>query len=566
MPAHDLVLHSGRVVTLDQSSHIAEALALRDGRIVAVGSSAEVSRDEGPATRSVDLAGRTVVPGFFDAHAHMDREGLKARGGIRLQGLNSVAAILEAVREAAAHTPPGEWIVTMPMERARENHLDRFVSHPEEIVERRFPTRHDLDVVAPDHPVYVRSVWGWWSRPPFPSVVNSRALEIAGITRDTPAPYRTEIVKDETGEPTGVLIEQNRAPILEYTLLNCVPRFTYEDRVAAVRMGAALYSAAGTTSVYEGHGLTPNLIHAYRRINEDGDLTVRLHTTLSVPTAMLSDSRIEDHFAQWAELIGGRGSGDDAFRCEGLTLDLGDPEIAKIVARAYPYEQWSGHFYQSIPHERLVEIGTIAARLGIRIACLVCYELEAVLRAYEEIDRRVPIRDKRWIIVHLISATDEQFRRIKELGLVVTVTPNFMYEAGTRFGLAELGDQGTPIADLLDRDIPVALSSDNVPVSMLWAMWEALARWDDDSKSRLGPSHLSREQALRLICESGHRIGRNEDRLGTLEVGKMADLVVLDGDPLSCEEDAIKDIPVLQTYLGGRKVHDTAGEASGRPA
>lgn len=551
---HDLILHNGHVITLDPSSRIVEGLAVKAGKIVAVGASAEVRQGEGPNTECIDLEGKTCVPGFFDAHAHMDREGLKSQGGIRIKGQDSIKDIIDVVAKAASHTPTGEWIITMPMELSRENHLDRYISSETQLKEGRYPTRHDLDVVAPKHPVYIRSVWGWWSKPPFPSVANTLALELAGVTRDTQSPYRTEIMKDKLGDPTGVFIEHNRAPILEYTLLSCVPRFTYEDRVASARMGSAAYAAAGTTSVYEGHGLTPNLINAYQRAYKEDHLSVRVHATLSIPTAMLGNTRIQNHLNQWSIINRDCGSGDNHFRCEGLTLDLGDPEIAKIIARSYPYEQWSGHFYQSIPYTRLVEIGTMAAQLDIRVACLVCYELEEVLCAFEEINKIVPIWDKRWVLVHLVSATNEQLIRIKELGLVVTVTPNFMYEASTRFGLDELGHQGTPIAALVDNSIPVALSSDNVPVSMLWSMWEALARWDNDSKSKLGPSNLSREQALKLICQSGHIIGWNEDNFGSLEIGKVGDIVILDEDPLSCDEEIIKEIKIHQTFVDGQSV------------
>jgi predicted amidohydrolase YtcJ len=250
------------------------------------------------------------------------------------------------------------------------------------------------------------------------------------------------------------------------------------------------------------------------------------------------------------------------FRAQGICVDVGDPHVAALIGQHYPYEQWAGHFYQSLTHERFVEIGVIAARLGLRLNCLVCYDLERVLRAYEAINQQVTIRDQRWVIIHVIDATPDQLRRIKELGLFATVTPNFMFMASDRFGLDKLRDRGVPIRQLLDTGIPMALSTDNVPYSMLFTMWEALTRWDDDSKSRLGKSNLSREEALRLSVQTGHMLDWNEERFGSIEAGKVADLVVLGDDPLTCDEDHIKDISVDVTIVGGKIVHEAKASKS----
>jgi predicted amidohydrolase YtcJ len=557
-----LILHGGRVITLDRASTVTEAVAVRDGRIAAVGASAALLRDAGSATRRVDLQGRSVVPGFFDAHPHLDREGLKARGGHSIAGLASVAEIVEVVRRAAGRAAPGEWIVLMPMGTPP---LD-YVSRPADLREGRFPTRHDLDAAAPRNPVYIRAVWGWWSHRPFPSVASSLALERAGITRDTPAPYNVEIVRDTRGEPTGVFLERNYAPVLEYTLFRDVPRFTAEDRAEGVRRSVALYSAAGTTAGYEGHGLSPAVIRAYREVHARGALGVRLHAPLSVPTAALDDRALADLLHHFAGLASGRGLGDDILRVEGITLDAADPRVAALIATGYPYEQWAGHFYQALSFDRFVQLGALAARLGLRVSCLVCYDLEFVLCAYEAIDREVPIRDRRWVAIHVVAATPDQIRRMKTLGLIATVTPGFMYMASDRFGLDRLGPRGTPIRELLDAGVPVALSTDNVPPSMIWALWEALARWDQDSGTRLGESRLGREEALRLAVQTGHLLTWSEDRRGSLEAGKDADLVVLAEDPLACPEDRLRDLAPDLTVMGGRVVHERAAAPGVSPS
>jgi predicted amidohydrolase YtcJ len=552
--APDLILYNGRVHTLDAESRTVEALAVAGGFITAAGTSAALVALRGAGTRVIDLEGRAVVPGFFDAHPHLDRMGLRDLCGVKIAHCRSVAGICDAVREAAAHTPPGEWIVTLPMGAPPED----YVFEAGQLEEGRFPDRHDLDRAAPDNPVYVRSPWGWWSRLPLPSVANSRALALAGVTRDTQAPHKVEIVRDEAGEPTGLFLERNWAPILEYTLFECVPRFTYEDRYDGLRYASQAASAAGITAAFEGHGVTPQMIDAYRRLEAAGELTLRMQLPLSVPSAAFGDRKVEELLAHWAPRLAGRGADAGAaglLREEGLCLDVADPQTAKIIARGYPYEQWAGHFYQSLPHARLVALGLAAARLGLRVCTLVCYELERVLCAFEEIDAQVPIRDRRWVAVHVTEATPQQVARIKALGLVATVTPNFMYMAKDRFNLQALGERGTPIRQLLDAGVPVALSTDGVPHSMLFAMWEALARWDNDGKQMLGKSGLTREEALRLATTVGHYLTWDEDRRGPLAPGMAADFVVLGEDPLACKLDRIRHIEVARTFVAGREVY-----------
>src|SRR5207247_4382855 len=282
----DLILHSGKIIMLDGGSRLALAIAVRSCQVVAVGYDAALLKDAAPTTQLIDLEGRSVLPGFFDAHPHADREGLKARGGIPIAGLHSVADIVDVVKRAAQTTPVGEWIVLMPMGEPPHE----YISRPEQLADGYFPTRHDLDAVAPDHAVYIRAVWGWWSRRPFPSVANSLALRRAGVTRDTPAPHNVEIVKDARGEATGVFLAKNIFSVLEYTLLRDLPRFKYSDRVESVRLGARAYVAAGTTSLYEGHGLTPTVIRAYRENAERGALPLRMHTPVSMPSAAFDDT------------------------------------------------------------------------------------------------------------------------------------------------------------------------------------------------------------------------------------------------------------------------------------
>jgi len=552
MSDSDLLLDNATVITLDRASHVAEAIQVRNGVIVAVGESAALAHNVPPATRRIDLGGKTVVPGFCDAHPHMDREGLRARGGIPIGGLRSIADIAAVVARAVRSVPPDEWIILMPL----GNPPHDYFSRPDQITEGRFPNRYDLDAVAPNNPVYIRSVWGYWSVRPFPSVANSMALKRVGITRTTTPPHNVEILHDTQGEPTGVFLERNYAPILEYTLFRELPRFTQDDRVESARLGVKAYNAVGTTAAYEGHGLSPALIRAYREIHHRGELTIRTHTPLSVPSAVFADGALVDLFYHYAGVASDHGVGDDMFRFEGINLGgRADPDLAAIVASGYPYEQWAGHFYQAMDPARFVHLGIEAARLGLRVNCLASRDLDYTLSGYEAIDREVPIKDRRWVVIHVNEATPEQLRRMRRLGVIATAIPGFIYLAGDRYGIDQLRERGVPLRNLLDSGVPIALGTDGVPISMLWTMWEALKRWHAASGTSLGDSRLSREEALRMSVQTGHRLTWSEDQRGSLEVGKQADLVVLDENPLTCPLDNIKDLTVELTMVAGKVVY-----------
>jgi predicted amidohydrolase YtcJ len=551
MLSPDLILHSGKVITLDRGSRTAQALAVQAGLISAVGQDGDILKHAGPSTQMIDLKGATLLPGFFDAHPHADREGLKARGGIPIAGLRSIADIVKVVRQAAQSTPPGSWIVLMPMGEPPHE----YVSRPDQLKDGRFPTRLDLDAAAPDHPVYIRAVWGWWSRRPFPSVANTLALKRAGVNRDTAGPPNVEILKDVDGEPTGVFLERNYSPILEYTIFRDLPRFTYADHLEGVRLGALAYASAGTTSLYEGHGLTPTLLQAYRENVERGTLPIRMHTPVSMPSAAFDDKQLFDLFYHYAGVVGGRGHGDSRFRIEGINLGgIADATVAEIIASSYPYEQWAGHFYQAMTHERFVKLGIEDARLGMRVNCVVSRNIEYALNVFEAINREISISERRWVMIHVNQATEEQVRRMKSLGVIATVVPGFLWMAGDRYGLDQLGSEGIPIRRLIDAGVPVALSTDGVPYSMLWTAWQALARWDEGSQRQVGESGLTREEALRMSVQTGHLLTWGENQYGSLEVGKVADMVILDEDPLTCELTRLKDIRVERTFVGGEEI------------
>ena len=552
----DLLLYNGRIITLDDSSRVSEAVAVRGSKILAVGEDDYLKKNVPPETRRIDLQGRTVLPGFFDTHPHMDREGLKTLGGESLAGADSVSAIVERVGEAARKARPGEWIVFMPMGAGPFG----YVNDASMLREGRFPNRHDLDHVAPDNPVYIRNVWGWWSRPPFPAVANSEAMRRCGITAATANPYNIEILRDGNGNPTGVFLETNRTPLLEFTLFRNVPRFTYEDQLESVRIGSEIYSALGTTSAYETHGLTLALLRAYREIDERGELKVRMSAPLSLPSSAMCRRDLSKLLRQWAPLAGEGGQPAGNFRVSGVTLDHANPKVAAPIAQDYPYVQWAGHFYQALTKQEFVEIGIEAAKQKLRLHFLIVdmppyYSVDNTLDMLEQIDRQAPIRDLRCVGFHMIRATPLQIRRIRDLGLVVTFSPAFIYTQTAALHLDKLGQTAFPIRAVLDAGIPVVLGTDNVPPSMPFTAWAALERWDEIGQRRLGESHLTREEVLRMSCQAPHYLNREEDTRGRIAAGMAAELAVFDADPLTCDIKQLAELKPAMTMVDGRIVH-----------
>jgi predicted amidohydrolase YtcJ len=550
--AADLVLVNGRVLTFDSGRPQATALAVAGGRIAAVGDAADVKRHRDRRTEVVDLRGATVVPGLVDVHAHLDREGLKSLYP-SLARCRSIGDIQMVVRRQAARTPKGLWVVTMPVG------SPPFYQDPTGgLAEKRWPTRRDLDVAAPDHPVYIRGIWGYWNKPPVYSIASSRALARAGVTRDTEPPPGVEIVKDAAGEPTGVFVEHNAIQVLEFTLMRDVPRFTHEDRLRALGASQRAYAARGVTAVYEGHGIAPEVLTVYREARECGAL--RLRATLAVsPTwdgPVAGATGLRD-VAAWGS---GRGPGDDRLRVAGICLHYGgDPSVARILYEAQPYTGWAGFVESANTREAYTLQATLAARLGVRVNTLVTRCLPEVLDVWEEIAARHPIRGQRWVLVHLNAATPAQLARIRRLGAVATTNPiSYLYRSASdevgRLGGA--ADELLPHLSLLRRRIPFGIATDNKPADPWVAFAAVVARRDMRTGMVVGPGErLSRAQALAALTRGGAWVTFAERERGRLVPGWTADLAVLEHDPLTAPLETLVGQTARLTVVGGEIVH-----------
>ena len=552
MTTADLVLTGGKILTLDRHSRIVQALAVRGGRIAALGRESEIASLIGPDTRRLDLRGRLAVPGLIDGHAHMDREGLKLRWP-SLAAARSIDDILEIVEAEVRRTPHGEWIVTMPI-----GEPPMYEGVPGNLAENRWPTRHDLDRVAPDHPVYIRAIWGHWRNTlPLVSIANTKALERAGIGRDTrpPAPS-IEIERDAQGDPTGVLVEQTYKPLVEHTLMAVAPRFTLEDRVAGLAESMRIYNRCGTTSVFEGHGISSEVLAAYQALRERGRPSVRAHLLWSPAWPSADAAPVLDLVRSWGAWLSRRGLGDEYLRVGGLYTESDYSEENRLRAATSPQTGWAGFSYQAaLPEDVMVEMMIEAARNHIRVGSFT----PNILDLYERVNRAVPIADRRWVIEHIGVYGPDEIRRIRDLGLVLTAyTGRYIWKDGAMLA-QRLGPAGAsriaPLRALLEAGVHVALSTDNVPPSLFDAIHHAVTRKPRGASEPVGPDQcLSREEALACASREGAYLTFEEDDKGTLELGKLADIAVLDQDALTAPEDALPDIRADLVIVGGEVV------------
>jgi len=559
--AADVLFVHGRILTMDPADSVQEAVAVRGQRVQALGRDADIRALAGPSTRVIDLRGKTVIPGIVDAHAHMDREGLKnLHPG--LQGVRSIADILAVIRREAAGRSPGEWVVTMPV-----GDRPNYIGIPGSLAERRYPNRRDLDAVAPDHPVYIRGIWPAWNVPPSVSVANSRALELAGVTRETRSPDPSVVIeRDAAGEPTGVFVDHNGYPIVEHTLMRVVPRFTPADRVRALRESMRLYNGVGTTSVCESHGVAEEVVRAYKVLWDAEQMTVRARLVLSPAWTPVSDAAAE--IARLAPLFAGPGFGDDMLRVGGVFIQLGgEAHVARACEAALPFTGWAGFVVTHNPPSRFRDLVELAAQHEIRVYTVAPAkdELEEVLDAFEAVSKQHRIAGRRWALVHARDVDTDQLVRLVRLGVVCETIPlTHLWLRGARYvGDPRQAARAVPHVDFLRSGLPFSLGTDNKPYNPFHTLWAAVTRQERESGTCVGPEQrLTRQEALRAFTMGGAFFAGEEAVKGSLEPGKLADLAVLSANPLEGSDDDLRDLRAHLTMVGGRVVHDDGGIAS----
>jgi hypothetical protein len=537
--AADKIFINGTVVTMDAAGRTVQAVAVGKGNIVAAGSNAEIRKLASPGTKVVDLKRATMLPGFYSAHDHFPSAGAVAVGRLDLNSppvgkMESIEDIVQVLTNKAGQTPAGAWLLG----RGYDDTL---------LKEKRHPTRYDLDRASKDHPIWIVHTSGHLG------VANSRALEIAGITKDTLQPKAGVIRKDpKTGEPTGVF-EESLGLISQHS-----PAMTEQERVTTIRWADADYISKGvTTAVVAGAGR--GAVADLRKALAAGLLHLRVVTMLSLGSSPpASMAAINDWFGDTPRerIKPGAVKLFQDGSIQGYTGYLSAPYYQQPEGKT-GYCGYARHSRQELA-EMVKQFHRAGYQIGIHANGDAA--IDDVLYAYQEAQREFPRPDARHRIEHCQTPREDQLDRMKELGVTPSFFVGHVYYWGDRhrdiFLGPERGARISPLASALRRGIRFTLHDDTpvTPVNPLMSVWAAVNRNTRDGKL-LGPEQrISVMQALRAVTSDAAWQNFQEREAGSIEIGKRADFVVLDRNPLTIPPADIRDIRVLETIVGGEPV------------
>ena len=540
--AADLVLYNGKIVTVDGGFSVAHAVAIRGERFVAVGDDARVRALAGAKTRQIDLGGRTLIPGLMDGHLHNAGGG----PGVDLSRTRSIDELLAAVQARAKAAPPGEIIVS------------NSDWHEAQLKEKRLPHRRELDRVAPKNPVVL-------VRGGHEFILNSAALERWNISRATVSPPGGEIGHDADGELNGELVDTARGLVK----LPPPPKLTPEGIAAQMR----LLNSVGLTSVripgsFQFGGDTVSPYRMFQELKSKGELTMRVNYLMRI-FDFSSVDKVRATIASWNVRPD---EGDEWLRIGGMkTLVDGGFEGGNMrEPYAEPYGR-GGKFrgIQVVPAADYTAVVLELNRQGWRVATHAVGDaaVDQVLAAYEAADKERSIRERRWAIEHLFIGRPDHYPRIRALGVVVSAQDHLYLAAPSMakyWGRAR-AEQVTPVRTFLDEKLLVAGGTDSpvIPYNPFWAMYHFITR-DTISDGVYGAGQrITREEALRIYTINNARLTFEENIKGSIESGKLADLVVLSADFLTVPESAIPSIKPLATMVGGRFVYVTEPDELG---
>jgi predicted amidohydrolase YtcJ len=544
----DTIYFNGKVVTMWDARPDAEAVAIRGSRFLKVGTNAEVLKTAGPETKKIDLGGRTVLPGLIDSHTHPISAALSERNG-PLPAFNSIADIQAYIRERAARSPKDRVIIVPKVYSPR-------------LKERRYPTRYELDAAAPGRLVIADNGYA--------GVVNSLLLARLKINRDTPQPANGKIIKDDKGEPTGLILG---APQLlrEYRREEAA---TQAEMVEALKRMQHAYNRAGITSTID-RGQGAEGFRAYQELRRRGELTVRSYVTYRM-SGQGAPRQLREEIERIPLVTGW---GDDWLRAGSLKIVI-DGGI--LIGTAYLREPYGEHTdvygYQdtgyrgvlAVPRENVLEIARAANELGWQMTAHVTGggSLDVLLDAYEAADREHSIRERRFTVTHGNFPNEQAIARAKKLGVVFDCQPAW-HHLDAPVLKDVLGPERMahflPLRSLFDAGVIVAGGSDHMvrldprlatnPYHPFFGMWMAVTRRTVDGAVINPEQRITRAEALRMWTLNGAYLSFEEKIKGSIEPGKLADLVVISKDFLSCPEDEIRNIEPLLTVVDGKVVY-----------
>lgn len=531
----DTILFNGRISTLDPLSPEATAVAMLDGRFVAVGDDHTVRKLTGPNTVSIDLKGRTAIPGLNDSHIHVIRGGLNFNMELRWDGVPSLALALQMLKEQARRTPPPQWV--------------RVVGGWSEFqfAERRLPTLDEINAVSPDTPVFVLHLYDR-------AMVNRAALRALGYTRETPDPPGGVIERDRSGNPTGLLIAKPNALIL-YASLAKGPKLAFEDQVNSTRHFMRELNRLGITSCIDAGGGFQNYPDDYRVI---GHLAERDQLTLRIAYNLFTQRPKQeyDDFAAWAKIVS-PGHGNDVYKMNGAG--------EMLVFSAADFEDFlePRPDLQPVLEAELRKVVNLLVekRWPFRLHATYDESISRFLDVFESIDRENPFNGLRWFFDHAETISERSMERVRALGGGIAIQDRMAFQGEyfvNRYG-KQAAKRTPPINAMLNLGIPVGAGTDatrvssyNPWVSLYWLVTGrtvgGLSLYDEKNR-------LSRTAALRLYTEGSSWFSGDEGKKGRIAKGQLADIAVLSGDYFRAPEEEIKSIESVITVMGGRVVY-----------
>jgi predicted amidohydrolase YtcJ len=537
----DTILTNGKIVTADATFRVAEAIAVSRDRFVAVGTNAEIEALAGADTKRIDLCGRTVLPGLIDTHAHIAGAGDIGQS-VSFAGVTNVPEALRRIADFAAKTPSGCWITG-----------DRSWAPATQLHEHRFLTAAEIDTAAPGHPVFLPAGGHF-------AMTNTAGLRAAGITKASVPPDGGVIERDANGDPTGVL--QETAIDLVRRLL---PPLTLAERVVRMKRAMQHFNSFGITSLVEG--LTdPAQFRVFEQLWAEGTMTVRM-TPMFMPAGSASTTSVADWEKTFSSLGVQSGFGDDWLRFAGIGEILSDGGMTLRTAYlrdAYPDDPCD-HGALIVPPGKMGEIAEICGRYGWRVAMHAVGDgaVDRVLDAYEYANERDPISGKRWMIIHGSLIQGDQLKRAKALGVRVEMQNVFMWDKAptvARFVGAERAGRAIPTRLMIDTlGIANVGAGTDYPVNTLNPfinLYIMITRRDPSGTVYGADQAITREEAVRLYTSSAAHATFDEQTKGTIEPGRLADLILLSDDLLTVPDEQIKDITVLLTMVGGNVVYE----------
>lgn len=534
MNSQDVIVTNARITTLDRANPTAEALAIRDGKFLTVGSEAEV-RAAAPGARIVDARGRRLIPGLIDSHIHVIRGGLNYNMELRWEGVPTLADAMAMLKKQAQNTPPPQWVRV----------VGGFTEH--QFAEKRLPTIDEINAAAPDTPVFILHLYDR-------ALLNAAALRAVGYTRDTPNPPGGEIVRDAQGNPTGLLLAQPNATIL-YATLAKGPKLPPEYQLNSTRHFMRELNALGVTSVIDAGGGYQNYPDDYEiieKLHKDGELSLRIAYNLFTqkPKEELRD------FATWSTKVK-PGDGDDSYRHNGagemLVYSAADFEDFRVARPDMP-PNMEGDLEPVI---RLLA----ERRWPWRLHATYDETIGRALDVFEKVDRDIPLKGLNWFFDHAETISERNIDRIAALGGGIAVQHRMAYQGEyfvERYG-AKAAERTPPIKRMMAAGLPVGAGTDATRVAS-YNPWVSLS-WLVTSKTvgglRLYPvaNRLDRETALRLWTEANTWFSNEQGKKGQIKAGQLADLVLLSDDYFLVPEDEIVRLRSVMTMLGGKVVH-----------